>query len=100
MSLSLKLRRKYVSSKTRGVSTKANNPRQLMEVGAGIQVSPNMLRLFDRQSAFCEENVHVFMLTGIRMGRLGPNPRPRCSPRAHPCPKMGQRKAPRHNASE
>lgn len=30
-----------------------------MEVGAGIQVSPNMLRLFDRESAFCEENSHA-----------------------------------------
>lgn len=25
-----------------------------MEVGAGIQVSPNMLRLFDREYAFCK----------------------------------------------
>ena len=26
--------------------------KQLMEVGAGIQVSPNMLRLFDRKQTF------------------------------------------------
>lgn len=30
-----------------------------MEVGAGIQVSPNMLRLLDRESALREENIHA-----------------------------------------
>lgn len=69
-----------------------------MEVGAGIQVSPNMLRLFDRESAFRKGK--RTMLTGNRMGRLGPNPRPRRSPRTHPRPKMGRRQTPRHNASE
>lgn len=64
MSLFLKLHGRYMSTEIHSISSKANQSWQLMEVGAGIQVSPNMLRLFDRESAFCQKNIHAKPVQG------------------------------------